>query len=151
MLGILGRTIGRAVPQVFVFFLISFVIFLAFAQCFFMAYYASVEGYQSYQASIMSVLRFTVLDFDYDALSRVRPILPRRIVSRSIRQALALVIDGRSCPSTQNSSELFYPSIMQGVCMPQPFNAMAHPWRCKCELRVGVRVRVGCACRRTGC
>ena len=99
MLGILGRTIGRAVPQVFVFFLISFVIFLAFAQCFFMAYYASVEGYQSYQASIMSVLRFTVLDFDYDALSRVRPILPRRIVSRSIRQALALVIDGRSCSS----------------------------------------------------
>jgi dolichyl-phosphate-mannose--protein O-mannosyl transferase len=77
-LGILGRTIGRAVPQVFVFFLISFVIFLAFAQCFFMAYYASVEGYQSYQASIMSVLRFTVLDFDYDALSNVRrhPALP---------------------------------------------------------------------------
>jgi hypothetical protein len=57
---------------VFVFFIISFVIFLAFAQCFFMAYYASVDGYQSYQASIMSVLRFTVLDFDYQALSAVR-------------------------------------------------------------------------------
>ena len=60
------------VPQIAVFFLISCVIFLAFAQCFFMAYYASVEGYQTYLQSIMSVLRFTVLDFDYEALSKVR-------------------------------------------------------------------------------
>lgn len=72
VLGILGRTIGRALPQVAAFFLISCVIFLAFAQCFFMAYYATVPGYQSFQASLMSVLRFTVLDFDYDALSAVR-------------------------------------------------------------------------------
>jgi hypothetical protein len=73
-LGILGRTIGKAVPEVAVFFFLSFFIFLAFAQCFFMAYYASVEGYQSYQSSIMSVLRFTVLDFDYAALSKARSV-----------------------------------------------------------------------------
>lgn len=71
-LGILGRTIGRVVPQIAVFFLISCVIFLAFAQCFFMAYYASVPGYQTFPQALMSVLRFTVLDFDYAALSRVR-------------------------------------------------------------------------------
>ena len=70
-LGILGRTIGRVVPQIAVFFLISCVIFLAFAQCFLMAYYATVPGYQSYGEALMSVLRFTVLDFDYDALSQV--------------------------------------------------------------------------------
>ena len=70
-MGILGRTIGNAIPRVFVFVLISSVILLAFAQCFFMAYYASVDGYQSYQASIMSVMRFTILDFDYQALSNV--------------------------------------------------------------------------------
>jgi hypothetical protein len=70
-MGILGRTIGRVVPQIAVFFLISCVIFLAFAQCFFLAYYASVPGYQSFWQSIMSVLRFTVLDFDYQALSNV--------------------------------------------------------------------------------
>ena len=70
-LGILGRTIGRVVPHIAVFFLISCVIFLAFAQCFFVAYYATVPGYQTYWESLMSVLRFTVLDFDYDALSKV--------------------------------------------------------------------------------
>ena len=71
-LGILGRTIGRVVPQVAVFFLISCVIFLAFAQCFFLAYFSSVPGYQTFWQSLMSVLRFTVLDFDYAALSKVR-------------------------------------------------------------------------------
>jgi hypothetical protein len=55
-----------------VFLLISSVIFLAFAQCFFMAYYGSVEGYQTFQASVMSVLRFTVMDFNYAAMSKVR-------------------------------------------------------------------------------
>jgi hypothetical protein len=70
-MGILGRTIGRVVPQIAVFFAISCVIFLAFAQCFFMAYYASVPGYQTFWQSVMSVLRFTVLDFDYQALSNV--------------------------------------------------------------------------------
>lgn len=56
--------------------MISCVIFAAFAQCFFMAYYATVPGYQSIQGSLMSVLRFTVLDFDYAALSQVPPLNP---------------------------------------------------------------------------
>lgn len=35
-------------------------------------------------------------------------------------------IDGQSCSSTQNNSELFY-VYFQGVC-PKQFNVIAYPW-----------------------
>ena len=44
------------------------------------AYFYSVPGYQTYLQSIASVLRFTVLDFDYQALSQVR--ISKYVVAR---------------------------------------------------------------------
>ena len=53
----------------------SAVIFLAFAQTFYMVYNNTVPGYQNYWTSFMSVLRFTVGDYNYEALSLESPIV----------------------------------------------------------------------------
>lgn len=119
-LGLLGRTISHALPQVAAFFLISCVIFLAFAQCFFMAYFASVPGYQTFQASIMSVFRFTVLDFDYQALSEVRAC---RAASRV--ELAALVTPVRAAGTARPAQ-------------PQATAALSRPDRAPAHLRLGV-------------
>lgn len=53
----------------------STVVFLGFAQSFHLGFSSSNEGFQSMQESLMSMVRFTSGDVNYDALQRANTVL----------------------------------------------------------------------------
>lgn len=53
----------------------STVVFVGFAQSFFLGFYVSNEGFQTLQEALVSMVRFTSGDVDYDALKRTNTVL----------------------------------------------------------------------------
>jgi F0F1-type ATP synthase membrane subunit a len=61
--------------QIVVFILMSTVVFLGFAQSFFLGFYVTNEGFQTLQEALVSMVRFTSGDVDYDALKKTNTVL----------------------------------------------------------------------------
>ena len=61
--------------QIVVFIAMSAVVFVGFAQSFFLGFYVSNEGFQTLQEALVSMVRFTSGDVDYDALKRTNTVL----------------------------------------------------------------------------
>lgn len=70
--------------QIVTFLLMSAVVFLGFAQSFFLGFYVSNEGFQSMLESLMSMLRFTTGDVDYEALNRTNTVLAPLLYTLSL-------------------------------------------------------------------
>lgn len=74
----------RRCVQIVTFMLMSAVVFLGFAQSFFLGFYTSNDGYQSLMEAVMSMLRLTTGDVDYEALNRTNTVLAPLLYTLSL-------------------------------------------------------------------
>jgi Polycystin cation channel len=61
--------------QICVFIAMSTVVFLGFAQSFFLGFYVSNEGFQTLAEALVSMVRFSSGDVDFEALKRTNTVL----------------------------------------------------------------------------
>jgi F0F1-type ATP synthase membrane subunit a len=61
--------------QIITYILMSTVVFFGFAQSFFLGFYTSAEGFQTPQEALMSMVRFTSGDVNFDSLQRTNTTL----------------------------------------------------------------------------
>jgi hypothetical protein len=61
--------------QICVFIAMSTVVFLGFAQSFFLGFYVNNEGFQTLLEALVSMVRFSSGDVDFEALKRTNTVL----------------------------------------------------------------------------